>query len=101
VSNDITGTAEIDLPPGAPAPLSPSRALTSHDKLPVFGGKLLADVPSAELTRWFIGAGVAGVSHEQGRAQNAEAYANHIARIHTVAGDRAVAEWLQAKSGAV
>jgi hypothetical protein len=80
--------------PGAPAPLTTSFALTAQDKLPVFGGQVLGQVPSAELTRWFLQVGVSGVSHEQGRAQNAEAYGRHIEKIAKVAGDKAVSEWL-------
>ena len=72
---------------------------TPHDALPVPGDRFLGDVQSDELTRMLIRAGIAGVSWENGRAANADAYAKHLSQIKEDAGNRAVAEWLLANRG--
>jgi hypothetical protein len=93
--SDITSTSS--LPPGwtagAPAPLAPSLARTAHDNLSLPDGRKLGEV--TELASALVGLQIPGASHENGRAANAQAYANYIAGIHTAAGNRAVAEWLQ------
>jgi hypothetical protein len=67
------------------------------DGLPLPGGKRVADVSSAELTRILQSVGIPGVSPSQGRDANLSAYAQHFEAIRKQAADNAVAEWLKGK----
>jgi hypothetical protein len=72
---------------------------TYHDSLPIPGGRFLGDVPSDELSRTLIRAGVPGVSASNGRGVNADAYAAFLSQISAEAGNRAIAEWLLKNKG--
>jgi hypothetical protein len=82
-----------------------SRALgfpkTFHDDLALPDSRKIGAVQSG-LVRLFARLGIAGASHEHGRATNVEAYARHLDGIRRQAADKAVADWLatQTKHGA-
>lgn len=77
------------------APDSISRTPYDHLPLPGSHGKIGA-VRDGDLVRILAQHGVPGVSAENGRQTNAQAYAAHIERIRTEAATRAVNEWLAA-----
>ena len=72
-------------------------AKTQYDHLPLPGelGRLGA-VRDGDLVRILAGYRVPGVSAENGRMTNAQAYAAHIERIKSEGATRAVNEWLAA-----
>jgi hypothetical protein len=69
-------------------------ALSSHDALPFFGGRKIADVESPELTRLLQAAGIERVSANNPRSTNLDKYAAHIAAIHKAASDIAESDWI-------
>lgn len=77
------------------APVEPSRVTTPFDdlRLPLPDGRRVGDVD--RITSVLVELGIPGASHENGRAANVEAYADHLAKLHDEAGKRAVAQWLE------
>lgn len=75
------------------APVRTSIHRTPHDALELPGGYRLGDVQDAELVRILIVACVPGVSSENGRATNAEAYAAHLKLIQDEGARSALAKW--------
>lgn len=70
---------------------------TPYDHLPLPGGTgKLGATRDGDLVRILTRHQVPGVSAENGRQTNAQAYAAHIERIKTEAATRAVNEWLAA-----
>jgi hypothetical protein len=70
---------------------------TSADSLLLPGSpanRVFANVASDVVTRTLIAAGVPGISANNGRGVNADAYVAYIAQISKTAGDAAVAAWL-------
>ena len=74
-----------------------SYAATPHDALPLPGNLKIAELTNSEVYNALLAAGVAGVSANNGRAENMANYAAHLAAIHKQAGDAAVAKWLASK----
>ena len=86
----------IDLSQGI-APVKPSASLVANMTLP--DGRKVGDVLSGgALATVLLDAGVEGVSHEKGRAENVAAYAAYLDKIFDEAGKRAVAEWMKDQS---
>jgi hypothetical protein len=83
--------------PGEPARTKPSTAKTPHDDLRLPGGRRLGDV-HGNLAALLVG--IPGVSYENGRLANAEAYAALLGKIHDDGGRTSVAAWLNAHKGA-
>lgn len=81
--------------PGAPMPTKPSHAKTPYDHLPVPGGKKLGDLDRAEFNRLIIDEfAIPGTSHNQGREENAKAYAAFVERMKGEAATHALNTWL-------
>lgn len=87
----ITGS---DWSPGAPAPAAGGFPKTEADHLTVPGNRTFGSVPSAELTRVLISAGVP-VTTAMGRHEVASIYERYIAAIGKAGWDQAVNAWLQ------
>jgi len=76
---------------GGIAPLKDSLAkLDALGKLKLPDGRRVADVKGGELARILIREGVPGVSHENGRMKNAQAYAEYLDEIAKEAAAKAV-----------
>ena len=67
------------------------------DALELPGGRKVGDLQAGELARFLIAAGVPGVSHTAGKLLNVEAYKQHLADLAAVAGQKAIAAWLEEK----
>lgn len=61
-------------------------------------GRKLSDLSATEIIALGRRAGVAGISEENGRQANVEAFARHIDQIRTAAADAAVENWLRANA---
>ena len=82
------------------APLKDSRAkLGGLGKLKLPDGRELDAVGGGELARVLIQEGVPGVSHENGRQKNVEAYAAYLEAIEKEAAAKAVAARLRQRHG--
>jgi len=82
------------------APVKASRAkLGAIGKLTLPDGRVLDDVGGSELARILIQEGVPGVSHENGRQKNVEAYAAYLDAIEKEAAAKAVAARLRRRHG--
>lgn len=79
---------------GAGAPTQRSWPRTDHDDLPLPGGLTVGQVPSAELSRLFIGMGVPGCTASQGRLANVAHYAAHVAEVQEAGAREALQRWL-------
>jgi hypothetical protein len=76
-------------------PGTPARTSADHLLLPVSGGSVaFSAADGAVVARVLIGAGVSGISANNGRGVNADAYVAYIAQVSKTAGDAAVASWL-------
>lgn len=75
-----------------------TNVITANDPvvnaLPVPGGGTIASVSAAELARCGVAAGVPGMSHENGKQANSDAYAQFVAKGKAAAGEAWHAEWL-------
>jgi hypothetical protein len=89
--------AEIELPPGAPAPLKWSVAKTPHDNLSLPDGRKLGQVPG--LAAALVALQIPGASHSLGRADLAKLYAAHLEKMAEEAGRARVASWLAGPHG--
>jgi hypothetical protein len=67
---------------------------TEHDALPLPTGRTVGETSSADLVRILSAAGVVGVNASNGRADNVEHYARHIARVKEHGAMTALAAWL-------
>jgi len=78
---------------------APGAPRTSADGLllPVSGGSVAFSASdSAAIARVLMAAGVTGISANNGRGANADAYVAYIGQIYKTAGDAATAAWLAA-----
>jgi hypothetical protein len=76
--------------PGTPAKTSADGLL-----LPASGGSVaFSAADGAVIARVLIGAGVPGISANNGRGVNADAYLSYINSISKTAGDAAIQAWL-------
>jgi hypothetical protein len=69
-------------------------AATLHDDLQIPGGRKIAECNNSELVSILTRAKVPGVTNNQGRAQNLEAYAAYLNGMGEAAGRAAIKGWL-------
>jgi len=74
--------------------LKVSWAATAHDGMKLLDGRKIGAIPTTELTTLLVAYAVPGVSAENGRAVNIEAYAAHIAKLRAAGGEEAVQRWI-------
>ena len=76
-------------------PGTPARTSADGLLLPASGGSgAFSAADGAAIARVLIAAGVTGISANNGRGVNADAYVAYIAQVSKTAGDAAVATWL-------